>query len=302
MKARWAILAGAPLALAGCQVLPDPYLIYPEELPSRAVGWTDAIEHGALRVHLEWARPAGSGPFPTVLVHPGGGKPARSMRGVVHDLAGRGYAAVGIHYERRIDGKFRSNAFPWRSHEDVLASLDIVSEHAFVDRDRIAALGFSQGGVFSLLIAAHAPQRIRAAAAYYPVTDFEYWFATYRPDPIERFVYRVIRWHFYRESGARSEEEFMEMLHRASPLRHAEAIRAPVLLVHGDRDRAASVEESRRLAERLQARGREVRLLVVPGAVHAFNFRQPEQAVFAWGETLDWLERHLQAGRNSPID
>jgi dipeptidyl aminopeptidase/acylaminoacyl peptidase len=302
VKARWAILPGVLLALAGCQFFPDPYLIYPEAQPPQVIGWTDNIERGALRVHLEWARPAGDGPFPTVLVHPGGGKPASSMRGVIHDLAGRGYAAAGIHYQRYIDGKFRSNTFPWRSHEDVLASLDIVSEHAFVDRDRIATLGFSQGGIFSLLIAAHAPERIRAVAAYYPVTDFEHWFATYRPDPIERFVYRVIRWHFYRESGAQSEEEFMEMLHQASPLRHAEAIRAPVLLVHGDRDRAASVEESRRLAERLQALGREVRLLVVPGAVHIFNFRQPEPAVFAWRETLDWLERQMHAGGNSPIN
>lgn len=225
------------------------------------------------------------------------------MRGVIWDLASRGYVAVAADYWRRLDGRFRRNTFPWRSREDVLASLERVSACAFVDRTRIGALGFSQGGIFGLLIAAHAPERLRAVVAYYPVTDFEHWFDhTERPNPIERLVYRVIRWHFYRESGAQSEAEFLAMLHAASPLRHAEHIRAPVLLVHGDRDRAAALAESRRLYERLRALGREVKLLVVPGGVHIFNFRQPEQAVYAWRETLDWLERHLQAGQISSIN
>ncbi len=281
------------LLLSACQ-LPNHYLIYPRQIPEQVIAWSEDFQSGQLLIHLEWARPAGSGPFPTVLVHPEGGKTALEMKGVIWDLASRGYVAIAADYKRLIDGEYRRNTFAWRENADVTAALELISDRAYVDQERIATLGFSQGGVFSLMIAAHAPDRIKAVVAYYPVTDFEYWLNKHRPNPIQRLVYRIIRWHFRRESGAETEEQFRKILRRASPLSHAELIRAPVLLIHGDRDKAASVEESRRLADRLAELGREVKLMVVPGAVHIFNFRQPEKATLAWEATLRWLGRHLR--------
>jgi dipeptidyl aminopeptidase/acylaminoacyl peptidase len=72
-----------------------------------------------------------------------------------------------------------------------------------------------------------------------------------------------------------------------------DSIRAPVLLIHGADDTSAPVEESRRLERALRERGREVELIVVPGAGHVFNFRQPEEARRAWDVTLDWLRKYL---------
>jgi len=284
------VLAGT---LAACQPL-NHHLIHPETVPAGVTTWTQEVERDRMLIHLEWASPEGSGPFPTVLVHPEAGKTAKDMRGVIWDLAQRGYLAVAVDYRRWIKGKYRRTLFPWRKKGDVTASLDVVRSHPGVDPGRIGALGFSQGGVFSLLIAASTPE-IRAVVAYYPVTDFVHWLSKHRPNPIRRWVYRVIRWHFRRESGARTEAEFHRMLVHASPYHHAEAIRAPVLLIHGDRDTSASVEESRRLAERLRELGRDVALLVVRNAGHVFNFKHPEKASRAWEATLAWLERHLKA-------
>ena len=281
------------LWLSACQ-LPNHYLIHPRQVPEQVIAWSEDFQSGQLLIHLEWARPAGSGSFPTVLVHPEGGKTALEMKGVIWDLAHRGYVAIAADYKRLIDGEYRRNTFAWRENADVTAALKLISDRTYVDQRRIATLGFSQGGVFSLMIAAHAPDRIKAVVAYYPVTDFEYWLNKHRPNPIQRLVYRIISWHFRRESGAETEEQFRNILRRASPLCHAKSIRAPVLLIHGDRDKAASAEESRRLADRLTELGREVKLMVVPGAVHIFNFRQPEKAALAWEATLQWLERHLR--------
>ncbi len=298
MLSRLAIIVVA-LWLSACQ-LPNHYLIYPRQVPEQVIAWSEDFQSGQLLIHLEGARPTGSGPFPTVLVHPEGGKTALEMKGVIRDLAGRGYVAVAADYKRLIDGEYRRNTFAWREDADVTATLELISDRAYVDQRRIATLGFSQGGVFSLMIAAHAPDRIKTVVAYYPVTDFEYWLNKPRPNPIERLVYRVIRWHFRRESGAETEEQFRKILKRASPLSHAESIQAPVLLIHGDRDKAASVEESQRLADRLKELGREVKLMVVPGAVHIFNFRQPEKAALAWKATLQWLERYLRTTPSPP--
>jgi len=285
--ARRLVIVAAAL-LAGCM---NHYLIYPDADPPGVTARTEDVVRGALKVHLEWAQPPGAGPFPTVIVHPPGGEVASDMKGVARDLARHGYLAVAVDYRRLLDGEYRRNTFAWRERSDATAAIDIVRAEPQVDRERIAALGFSQGGIYSLLMAAHAPD-VKAVVAYYPVTDFRAWFDTER-DFISRQVFRVIEWHFRRESGAKSDAEFEEMLRLASPMTHVDSIRAPVLLVHGAEDTSAPVEESRRLERALKERGRDVQLIVVPGAKHVFNFRNAEQGRRAWDATLEWLGKKL---------
>ncbi len=252
------------------------------------------MKQGDLLIHVEGARPLGDGPFAAVLVHPEAGWPATAMRGILWDLARQGYLAVAADYRRLIDGEYRRNLFVWRSEDDVTAALDYLSALPQTDKQRIATLGYSQGGVYALVIAAHAPQTVKAVVAYYPVTDFKQWLKPGRhSNPLKEMVYDVIRWHFKRESGAESEEAFEVMLQKASPLYYAESLHAPVLLIHGENDTTASVEESQRLAARLRSLQREVRLLVIPGGRHVFNFKNPDLANRAWKETLNWLARHL---------
>ena len=270
----------------------DHYLIYPDRDPPGVESWSEDVTRGALRVHLEWVQPPGPGPFPTVIVHPEGGGLAADMKGVTRDLAQHGYLAVAVDYSRLLDGEFRRNTFVWREQSDAVAALEVVRARPSVDRERIAALGFSQGGIYSLLMAEHAPD-VKAVVAYYPVTDFRKWFDTERPNVGFHVAFRVIEWYFRRESGASSDAEFEEMLRLASPMTYVESLRAPVLLIHGAEDTSASVEESRRLERALKSRGREVELIVVPGAGHVFNFREPEKARSTWAATLDWLQKHL---------
>ena len=279
------LLASLPL-LAGCV---DHYLGMPRTPSAGIAHAVETMEHGALRVRLEWARPRPGGRAAAVIVHPEAGHEAREMRGVLFDLAARGWVAVAADY-RRADR--RGTLFAWRERSDPLAVWERVARDPGIDPSRIALLGFSQGGVYSLVIAAESG-RAAAVVAYYPVTDFAAWLDQPRRSAGARWVFRRIRGHFYRQSGARSEQEFATLLARASPLRHAERIRAPVLLVHGTRDRSASIVESRRLAARLRELGRPVELLEVEGAGHVFNFRDPAQATAAWAATLAFLERHL---------
>jgi dienelactone hydrolase len=273
---------------------PNHHLIHPLAPAADVVTWTADFQRDGLLVHVEGARPAGSGPFPAVLVHPEGGKTAPDMRGVIWDLAGHGYVALAADYRRWSHGAWRRNVIAWRSLEDARLLLDVTRAYPEIDQQRIGALGFSQGGVFSLLMAAHAPDRVRAVVAYYPVTDFPHWFARPRSGMVERFVWSRIRAWFRRESEAASDAEFETMLRHASAWYVAEDIRAPVLLLHGARDALAPVEESRRMAERLAAAGRTVELIVPDEGVHLFNFRQPLLAASAWTATLDWLDRWVR--------
>ena len=283
------------LLLAGCV---DHFLVHPRQPPAGAQNWKEVAVDGDLLMRLEWVRPAGRKPLPAVIVHPEAGHKAADMRGVLHDLARAGYLAAAVDYQRRTGIRWRESLFPWRDPADPHRVIDRVRAHPDVDPQRVGLLGFSQGGVLSLLIAAY-DGGAAAVVAYYPVTDFESWLEAPGAGLGRRLVFRLIHIGFRRSSGARSDAEFQALLQRASPLRQAGCIKVPVLLVHGDRDTSASVDESRRLAQHLADLRRPVELLVISGAGHVFNFRDRRQSSLAWDATLAFLDRHLRSEQRS---
>lgn len=96
---------------AGCV---DHYVLHSRRMPAGALRWSEVVLSGDLRMHLEWVRPAARGPLPTVIVHPEAGHRATHMRGILNDLAGAGYLAVAVDYQRRERNRWRQSLFPWR--------------------------------------------------------------------------------------------------------------------------------------------------------------------------------------------
>jgi dienelactone hydrolase len=285
----------ALILLAGCAAA-NHHLIYPREPAPQVVTWAGDFERSELRVHVEGARPPGAGPFPTVLVHPEEDEDATAMHGVIWDLASRGYVAIAADYKRLIKGKYERNYFAWRSSADVTMVIDATRAYPEVDQSRIGALGFSEGAVVSLLMAAHDPERIKAVVAYSPISDFPHWYAGTRSGIGPRILFGLARWQLRVDSAAPNDEEFQRMLRLASPIFMADLIRAPVLLVHGKDDTLAFPEESERMAEKLRAAGDTTELMIVPGG-RFFNFRDVPQATAAWNATLAWLDRYLRGTR-----
>jgi dienelactone hydrolase len=278
--------------LVGCAQT-NHHLIHPREAAPGTVVWSADFARDELRVHVEAARPPGAGPFPTVLVLPEEEETAAAMRGVIWDLAAQGYVAIAADFQRRIEGTYQKNMFAWRSTGDLTLLVDATRAWPEVDQRRIGVLGFSEGAVVGLLMAANDPDRIKAVVAYYPITDFPRWYAGKRSGIATRVVFALARWQLRDESGAATDEDFQGMLRLASPLSMAEYVRAPVLFVHGAQDTLLPPEESERMAERLKASGTTTEVLLVPGADRLFNFRQPRQATDAWQATLAWLRRYL---------
>lgn|SRR6478672_5385545 len=76
-----------------------------------------------------------------------------------------------------------------------------------------------------------------------------------------------------------------------SPLRHADAIHVPVLLVHGDRDQNVGINQSVRMAGALKERGVPVEFLRFEGLDHQLNDSDARRAMLERIDAL--LERTI---------
>ncbi len=183
-----------------------------------------------------------------------------------------------------------------RAVADVVEAVDYAVEQGGVDRDRVYAVGFSGGGMMSLLLAGRHPDRFAGVAAFVPVHD-------------------LVRWHRYNASlfpppdyaaeieascggDPSAEADARRSCLRRSPVSHlgrARKAEVPVYLGHGTEDTLVPPDHALRafnqLADPADRVGRRTLLRVARNDIpdhlrgdvedgEAFDRRDPE-VVFA---------------------
>jgi len=77
-------------------------------------------------------------------------------------------------------------------------------------------------------------------------------------------------------------------------------LRAPILLIYGEKDQGVPPEQGRQLEQQLKKMGKNVQLLVYPGAGHAFfndmrkEVYKPDAAADAWKRMLEFFRSNLK--------
>jgi dipeptidyl aminopeptidase/acylaminoacyl peptidase len=233
---------------------------------------------------------AADGPPPLVVkAHPG---PTANiqMRLDWHTqyLASHGFAVAEIDYRGSTGhGRAFRNALRGRWGErDALDCAD-AAEHLFsvgqADPQRTAIWGASAGG-YTALRAQILTQTFAAAVARSPVIDPRTWrdaapkFQAHHADAL------IGPW-----------PQAADTYRARSVLEHADAIKRPVLLLHGEQDPITPVAESRALADAL---GGRARLTVFPGEGH--TLRSPDAQRRALELELDFLITVVDDRRASP--
>src|SRR5215813_4585278 len=135
------------------------------------------------RIQGYLAKPEGAGPFPAVIgLHGCVGMHDTTKQRLTDDLVAWGYVIllVDSYATRGIEHACTSSAFATviRRTRDAYGALVFLARQTFVDPQRVAAVGFSQGGWVSLLVAdansfelfvRPSNLRFRAVVAFYPV-------------------------------------------------------------------------------------------------------------------------------------
>ena len=220
-------------------------------------------------LELDLYLPEADGPVPVVVYVHGGGwqrgsrrDPPPLLEADFYDrIAAQGVAVAAIDY--RLSGEAR---FP-APLEDVRTAVDWVRDHAAVyglDAGRVFLWGDSAGGHLALL-AALTGAAVRAAVAWFPVTDL-----AAMPSDLAETGGVPDRGPDSREArllgGPAS--AVPDLARQASPVTHASAAAPPILLLHGAADDLVPAAQSVRLAEALGQAGASVELELVPGASH----------------------------------
>ena len=196
------------------------------------------------------------------VVLPHGGPEARVEWGfdwLAQYLAALGYAVLQPNFRGSAGygaAWLQQNGFRnWRSSiGDIADGARWLAAEGIADPRRMAIIGWSYGGYAALQTGITEPDLFRAIVAIAPVTDLQEV-----KDEARMFT-----------SGRNVAEYIGSGPHVAqgSPAQHAERMRAPVLLFHGERDVNVLARHSRRMHEALRDAGRPSELVVFEGLEH----------------------------------
>lgn len=220
--------------------------------------------------------PAGSsGKKVPLVVYPHGGPHARDSWGfnfMVQFLASRGYAVLQVNFRGSIGygwDWYEAGLRNWGTVmvDDITAATRWAIAEGIADPAHVCIAGWSYGGYAALMSAAREPDLYRCAVSIAGVSDLR---ALAREDA-----------RFY---GGRKRTEYTlgtdnDELKAGSPLRAAEKIKAPVLMVHGDADIQVAVEHSRAMARALDRADKKYELVVIKEGNHSLSR-------YEWRETL----------------
>lgn len=212
------------------------------------------------------------------VVLPHGGPSARDEWGfdwLAQFLAARGYAVIQPNYRGSAgygeDWQSENGFKNWQqSIGDINAAARYLSSAGIADGKRIAIVGWSYGGYAALQSVVVDPSLYKSAVAIAPVTDL----TLLKQDARNFTNSKMVR--EYVGSG--------DNVVAGSPLRHADKIKVPVLLVHGDLDSNVSISHSEKMADALS----QAEFVRFRGRDHYLNDSEARvQMLTKMGELLD---------------
>jgi dipeptidyl aminopeptidase/acylaminoacyl peptidase len=196
----------------------------------------------------------------------------------------RGSTGYGKTYRRLDDGRLRMDAV-----KDIGALLDWIRTQPELDSKRVAVFGGSYGGFMALASAVEFSDRLACGIDFFGISDFTNMIRETREGMREWA--RV-------EFGDERDPEMRSFFQSISPLDHHERIRIPLLIFQGANDTRVPVGESRRMVEKLRARGQNVWYIEASDQGH--QMPNPVNSFFVVPAGLTFLERCLVEGMGRP--
>ncbi|GGC91192.1 alpha/beta hydrolase family protein [Undibacterium terreum] len=211
-----------------------------------------------------------------------GGPKARDSIGFQREnalLANKGYAVLNINYRgSRGFGKVFEHLSDGEWGGRMLDDVEDVTKHVLssgnFDRQRVAVIGGSHGVYLTLMAATDVRQGFKCAVAYSATADLE---------SFVRFNVannKALAYDLYSQIGNPDSEDVRSRMAQRSPISRTKNLTAKLLLLHGAKDRSASIDDIKAFVNRATEEKMPISFLVFPEGSHFVSQGQAQRPFY----------------------
>jgi dipeptidyl aminopeptidase/acylaminoacyl peptidase len=171
-------------------------------------------------------------------------------------------------------------------YQDVLAGVDSLIAKGMVDKDRVASMGWSEGGYISAFITCYS-DRFKAVSVGAGISDWLTYYVNTDIHPFTRQYLKATPW------------DDPEIYRKTSPITYVNRAKTPTLIQQGDQDKRVPPPNSYELYQALKDRGVPVKLIFYKGFGHPINKPKQQRAVIE--HNYEWFSKYIW-GEEVPAD
>jgi dipeptidyl aminopeptidase/acylaminoacyl peptidase len=165
---------------------------------------------------------------------------------------------------------------------DVLSGIDYVIAQGMADPDRVAAMGWSQGGYISAFLATHDSARFKAISVGAGISDWMTYYVNTDIHPFTRQYLKATPW------------EDAEIYAKTSPITYIKGAKAPTLIQHGATDQRVPLPNAYELYQGLQDVGVPTKLIIYKGFEGiGHGPSKPKSSRAVMEHNLEWFDKYI---------
>lgn len=161
---------------------------------------------------------------------------------------------------------------------DVISGVDYLIGKGIVDKDRVASMGWSEGGYISAFITTYS-DRFKAVSVGAGISDWMTYYVNTDIHPFTRQYLKATPW----------EDE--EIYRKTSPITYVNKAKTPTLIQQGDQDKRVPPPNSYELYQALKDRNVPVKLIFYKGFGHPINKPKQQRAVME--HNYEWFSKYI---------
>jgi len=162
---------------------------------------------------------------------------------------------------------------------DVLSGIDHLVEAGMADRERVGAMGWSQGGYISAFLTTRHSERFKAVSVGAGISNWMTYYVNTDIHPFTRQYLKATPWDDPR------------IYADTSPMTYIKSAKAPTLIQHGDQDARVPVPNAFELYQGLRDQNVPTQLVLFKGFGHPLN--KPKANRAAMHQNFEWFNKYL---------
>jgi dipeptidyl aminopeptidase/acylaminoacyl peptidase len=162
---------------------------------------------------------------------------------------------------------------------DVLSGIDHLVNAGMVDRNRVGAMGWSQGGYISAFLTTRHSDRFKAVSVGAGISNWMTYYVNTDIHPFTRQYLKATPW------------DDPKIYADTSPMTYITSAKTPTLIQHGDQDARVPVPNAFELYQGLRDQNVPTQLVLFKGFGHPLN--KPKANRAAMQQNLEWFNKYL---------